>query len=125
MKNQKILLTRSVFFKGKQFLPDTVHDWPEDIVDELIDKNAGEPVMDVTGTQQEQGPYVPDPDLQPALLDAARQALARGEVVKSGAPSVSAMEEVLQTDISAEDRDWAWDVLLNEFENPSAESSGE
>ena len=94
MKTRKIMLTRTAVVAGRHYFPDAVHEFPADIVDELIDKNAGEPVMDVTGTRQEQEPYVPDPDLQPALLDAARQALARGETVKTGAPSVSAMEEI-------------------------------
>ena len=126
MKTRKIMLTRTAVVEGRHYFPDPdiVREFAADIVDELVDKNAGEPVMDMAATRPEQEPYVPDPDMQPALVEAARQALAQGDTVKTGAPSVAAMEKILGTDISTNDRAWAWDVIQSETETETETGSG-
>ncbi|WP_158406129.1 hypothetical protein [Desulfobacula toluolica] len=53
MAKKKILLTRTVVYGGKHYPPDSDHEWPEEIVDELIEKNAGEPVLDVVGGKEQ------------------------------------------------------------------------
>ncbi|MCP3943230.1 MAG: hypothetical protein GY710_17325 [Desulfobacteraceae bacterium] len=50
MATKKIILTKTVVYKGKHHRPDSVHEWPVKIVNEIIEKNAGDPVLDVVGT---------------------------------------------------------------------------
>lgn len=69
MATKKILLTRTAVVKGRHFLPDPdkMYEFDADIVDELVDKNAGEPVMDLPGTRPEPEPDVPEPGLKKNL----------------------------------------------------------
>jgi len=78
MATKKILLNRTAVVKGKHHLPnpDKIHEFDAEIVDELVDKNAGEPVMDLPGTQPDPevtepdpAPEVPDPDPEVSDLD--------------------------------------------------------
>lgn len=63
MATRKILLTRTAVVKGKHFLPDPdkLYEFDAEIVDELVDKNAGEPVMDLPGPRPEAEPDKTEP----------------------------------------------------------------
>ncbi|EMS79203.1 hypothetical protein [Desulfotignum phosphitoxidans] len=69
MATKKILLTRTAVVKGRHYLPDPdkLYEFDAEIVDELVDKNAGEPVMDLPGTRQENDTDDPDPGLKSNL----------------------------------------------------------
>jgi hypothetical protein len=62
MATKKILLTRTAVVKGKHYLPDPdkIHEFDADIVDELVDKNAGEPVLDLSCSRLEEEPETID-----------------------------------------------------------------
>ncbi len=111
MKTRKIILLKTAVYKGKHYPPESDHDWPVNIVDELIEKDAAEPVMNVR----------PDPSVDPQrndkiifavkdILDAA----GPGELNQDGSPKVEAVEEILEFDITAEERDQAWEILKKE-----------
>ncbi|MCP4683386.1 MAG: hypothetical protein GY864_13730 [Desulfobacterales bacterium] len=122
MKTKKILLTRTVVYKGKHYPPESDHEWPEDIVDELIEKDAGEPVLDVVGTKdQPEDDQLEDgqPDLkrQTEIVFAAQEVIDNDQVIGSGAPDIKAMEKLLGYDISAPERDNAWEILKKEQGN--------
>ncbi|WP_034624733.1 hypothetical protein [Desulfotignum balticum] len=55
MATKKILLTRTAVVNGKHYLPDPdkIYEFDAKIADELVDKNAAEPVMDLPGGRQE------------------------------------------------------------------------
>ncbi len=53
-KSVKIVLTKTVGYEGNHYPPGTVHEWPKDIADELIEKDAAEPVLDVKPAASEQ-----------------------------------------------------------------------
>ncbi len=101
-------MLKTVIYKGKHYPPESDHEWPVDIVDELIEKNAAVPVMDVQ----------PDPsaDLQreEKIIFAVKdilEACGPGELNQDGSPKVEVIEEILGFDITAEERDLAWDTL--------------
>lgn len=50
------------------------------------------------------------------ILEAAKQAAEAGEITSSGKPKVEAIEEILGRDITAADRDAAWDRIQAEQE---------
>lgn len=55
-------------------------------------------------------------DLAQDVLEAARQALASGDTIKSGAPDIKAMEKILGRDVDADERNRAWETLQAETE---------
>ena len=66
------------------------------------------------------GQTAPAPDTgvfaEDELLVAVYEAACAGEVTKSGKPEVSAVEKRLGRNISAADRDRAWEIVKPEFE---------
>jgi hypothetical protein len=50
-------------------------------------------------------------EVAPDVLEAARQAVAAGQTITTGAPIVKAMEEILGRDVDAAERDRAWDLI--------------
>jgi len=112
----------TVVYKGKHYPPDSDHEWPEDIVDELIEKDAGEPVLDVVGTKDQIEDGLSENDQsdlkrQTEVIFAAQEAIDNGQVIGSGAPDIKAMEKILGYDISAPERDAAWEILKKERGN--------
>lgn len=61
--------------------------------------------LDGTGTEEEGQAVAED------LLGAARTAVAAGDTIKSGAPDITALETILGRDVSAAERDLAWDAI--------------
>ena len=111
-ETKKVFLTKTVLYDGKHHQPGSDHEWPADIVDELIDKGAGEPVMDVmAGVNAEQ-----DARRMEELLWAASKAEEEGKITGTGAPTVAAMEEPLGYGVTGSERDEAWAVILKERE---------
>jgi len=47
MADKKIFLTRTVVYQSKHYQPDREYVFPGQIADEIIEKNAGEPVLEV------------------------------------------------------------------------------
>jgi len=66
------------------------------------------------------GQTAPAPDTgvsaEDELLAAVYEAACAGEVTRSGKPEVSAVEKRLGRNISAADRDRAWEIVKPEFE---------
>ena len=52
-KPKRIILTKTVVYKGKHYFPESEQNWPGDITDELIDKEAAEPVIEITAKQDD------------------------------------------------------------------------
>jgi len=50
-----------------------------------------------------------DPEAQ--LIAAAMKAVAEGNIINGGAPAVDAMAEILGREVSASDRDLAWEAI--------------
>jgi len=44
---KKIILLKTAVVEGKHYPPESIHVWAEKIANELIDKDAAEPVLDV------------------------------------------------------------------------------
>ena len=79
---------------------------------EEIEKESVEPEVaqaDANPPEDTQ-PDGEDGDLGAALIDAAGQAIEDGNTIGSGAPSVEAMEDILGYDITAAQRDLAWEA---------------
>ena len=55
--------------------------------------------------------YVAPAQPEDPLIAAAREAILRGKTTGDGKPLVSAMEEIMEEDISAADRDRAWESI--------------
>jgi len=55
-------------------------------------------------------------DKENELLLAVYEAACKGDITASGKPSVQAVEKILGWDISAADRDRAWEIVKKEFE---------
>ena len=51
-KTKKIVLLKTVVYKGRHYSPGSEQNLPVDIVDDLIEKNAAEPVMAVKPEQE-------------------------------------------------------------------------
>lgn len=49
------------------------------------------------------------------IVLAARQAITSGRVTKDGRPTVEALEEILGHDVSAEERDEAWEKISADY----------
>ena len=115
-------MTKTIVYAGKHYPPGKEFSFPETIVDEIIDKNAGEPVLQVESFKDLQNP-APDKDHGQKEIDlsksdpmddyiiAAEQAVKAGLVTATGAPEVKAMEDILGCNITAEDRDAAWAAM--------------
>ncbi len=121
-KTKKIVLSKTVVYKRRHYPPESTHEWPEDIVDELIEKDAGEPILDVVGTknQTEDGQREneqPDLKRRTEIIFAAQEVIDNDQVIGSGAPDIKAMEKLLGYDISAPERDNAWEILKKEQGN--------
>ncbi|MCP3942484.1 MAG: hypothetical protein GY710_13490 [Desulfobacteraceae bacterium] len=56
------------------------------------------------------------PDMAQEILEAARRAIADGNTIKSGAPDIKAMEQILDRNVDAAERDQAWDLIQTEAE---------
>ena len=110
MDSKKVYLTKTVLYGGKHHPPGSDPDWPEDIVDELIDKGAGKPVMDVRAGENEEQ----EAKKREELLWAASKAAEDGDVTGSGAPTVAAMEKILGYGVTGAERDEAWETLKQE-----------
>ncbi|NOX35893.1 MAG: hypothetical protein GXP56_19555 [Deltaproteobacteria bacterium] len=51
-KTKKIILLKTVLYKGRHYPPGSEQNLPVDIVDDLIEKKAAEPVMAVKPEQE-------------------------------------------------------------------------
>ncbi len=112
METKKVYLTKTVLYDGKHHLPGSDHDWPVEIVDELIEKQAGEPVLDVmAGVTEEQAGRKKE-----ELLWAASKAAENGDLTGSGTPTVAAMEKILGYGVTGAERDEAWETIKQEQE---------
>ena len=105
-KKKEIILSKTCCYNGRHYPPDSIQKWPESIADELIEKDAAEPVMDVRTDR--------DPNRREKIIFAALDAIDNGDTIESGAPNIRAMEEILGFDITAEERDHAWETIKNE-----------
>ncbi|MCG8639151.1 MAG: hypothetical protein MI862_05420 [Desulfobacterales bacterium] len=115
---KKIILIKSAGYLGKLYPPGSTQDWPKGIADELIDKEAADPVLNVAA---DTGPDTrSDADSETdvsrfeRILFAVQDVIESGEVNKDGSPNVEAMEDLLGFNITAEERDKAWETLKNE-----------
>jgi len=108
-KLKKCILVKTCCYNGKHYPPgDTIYEWPESIVTELVEKDAAEPVLNVESDS--------DPNRFERIIFAAQDAIDNEQTIESGAPSVKAMEEILGFDITADERDNAWETLKKENE---------
>jgi hypothetical protein len=46
-KTRKIFLLKTVVYQGKHYFPDAIVEWDAGITDDLIEKEAAEPCVDV------------------------------------------------------------------------------
>ncbi|MCG8635441.1 MAG: HI1506-related protein [Desulfobacterales bacterium] len=53
-------------------------------------------------------------ELDPSVLSAARKAIEAGDIISSGAPDIKAMEAILGSDVTKEQRDQAFDTIRAE-----------
>jgi len=88
-----------------------VIDYPEEIGEELIATAKRQKFEAVEGGGRMTPPTAEE------ILKAARQAIKAGDVTQSGKPEVVAIEEILGCDISAEQRDEAWEKIEAEKES--------
>ena len=78
---------------------------------------AGVPEDDGSEKDSGKGGQDTDPPLDPqGLIDAAKKAIKAGNTIKSGAPSVEAMEDILGRKLTMEDRNQAWMAIQAEKE---------
>lgn len=115
---KKIILLKSAGYLGKLHLPGSTQDWPKGIADELIDKEAADPVLNVAAdagpdTRSDAGSKTDDSRFE-KIIFAVQDVIESGEVNKDGSPNVEAMEDLLGFNITAEERDKAWETLKNE-----------
>jgi hypothetical protein len=83
--------------------------YPDDrFTDEELAVLQAEPMLSVE--QVEEGPAGNEALLQD-LVAAAKVAVDEGKTIGSGKPDIKAMSEILGRDVSAEERDRAWDAL--------------
>ena len=68
---------------------------------------GGEPEEDIFGMDADRG-YIDA--LKDRIVDAVRLAVEAGRTTSDGRPEVKAIEEILGRDISAADRDAAWEA---------------
>jgi hypothetical protein len=108
METKKIILTNTVVYKGRHYPPDSEQDWPADVVDELIEKDAAELVLEVAGQ---------DPQRKEKIIFAAQQAADEEKVTAAGVPTVSAIEEILGFGVTGAERDEAWETIQQEQES--------
>ena len=64
-------------------------------------------------------------DMAPEVLEAARRAIANGNTIKSGAPDIKAMEQILGRDVDAAERDQAWELVQTEAETKTQDKAEE
>ncbi len=53
-------------------------------------------------------------DMAPKVLEAVRRAITDGNTIKSGAPDIKAMEQILGRNVDAVERDQAWEIIQAE-----------
>jgi len=93
----------SVDWKGVKYLPGSViTDMPEKEAKRLIDKGK------VERAEEEE---TPEPVISEEVIEAARKAIEAGQTTGSGKPKVEAMAEILGRDVSAAERDEAFEKL--------------
>ena len=119
MKKCEVIVIKTVQYGGKVYGPDpgkTVF-FPESVAIEIIDKGLGKPVVPVAVKPAAPEPVVVNPEAGKAesftmedLVKAVGKAVEDGNVIGSGVPSVEALEDILGCQVSAEERDEAYDI---------------
>lgn len=109
-----IILTKSAYYNGRMYPPDTEQDWPEDIADELIEKDAAEPVMDVQPASGSLRSALEDQKKKELIIFAAQDCIDNGDINKDKSPKVEVMEDILGFNITSAQRDEAWETLKRE-----------
>jgi hypothetical protein len=64
-------------------------------------------------------------DMAPEVLEAVRRAITDGNTIKSGAPDLKAMEQILGRDVDAAERDQAWELVQAEAETKTQDKAEE
>ena len=88
---------------------DKVKEYPDDFAEALLATSVRQKFEAVGMPEQKE--TEPEED---DVMSAAKAAIAVGEVTKSGRPKVEAIEEMLGRDITAADRDEAWEKIESE-----------
>lgn len=92
-------------FKGK------VENYPKEVGEELIKTAKKQEFEAVGGGKPDVAPATPE-----EILEAAKAAIEAGDVTQSGKPTVEAIEEILGKDVTASERDEAWEKIESEKE---------
>lgn len=87
-------------FKGK------VVDYPDDVGEELLETAKKQEFEAVGG-----GKTGVDPATAEEILEAAKKAIEAGDVTQDDKPTVEAIEKILGKNISAQERDEAWEEI--------------
>lgn len=87
-------------------------DHPQEILGDELPELAEDQAP--TDGEQPEAEAEAEPDQASDIVAAARQAVAEGQTIASGAPSVDALQEILGRDVTSAERDEAWDSIMAE-----------
>ena len=98
--------------KDERYLPGDTFDISDKEAKRLIDKGVVRTKKAETAKRRNGGAKTEKEERAEGILEAAKAAIEAGDVTKDDKPEVKAIEEILGHDITAEERDLAWEKIL-------------
>jgi hypothetical protein len=106
---------------GRLYEPGEALTVPDDVAAYLARTGAAEPVREDFHTVEPTESDPPETDetgqisqAEQRIIAAAKEAIKAGQVTKDGRPTVEAVEAILGIQITAEQRDQAWEIVSAE-----------